>query len=99
MTDAIWVEGLSKIYAGTEAVQDLTFRVEAGTIYGLIGPNGAGKTTTLSMLAGLVAPTSGTASIFGRTVVTGRPSAATDSGFYSWSGLFGLPLTAGGRCC
>ncbi|MDQ6656316.1 MAG: ABC transporter ATP-binding protein [Verrucomicrobiota bacterium] len=48
------------------AVRDVSFRVEAGEIYGLLGPNGSGKSTTLKMLLGLVSPTSGTAEIFGR---------------------------------
>jgi sodium transport system ATP-binding protein len=47
------------------AVHNLSFRVQAGEIYGLLGPNGAGKTTTLRMLLGLLRPTSGQASIAG----------------------------------
>jgi sodium transport system ATP-binding protein len=47
------------------AVQDLSFSVNAGEVYGLLGPNGAGKTTTLRMLLGLLTPTSGQASIAG----------------------------------
>jgi ABC-2 type transport system ATP-binding protein/sodium transport system ATP-binding protein len=47
------------------AVKNLSFRVNAGEVYGLLGPNGAGKTTTLRMLLGLLSPTSGQASIAG----------------------------------
>jgi ABC-2 type transport system ATP-binding protein/sodium transport system ATP-binding protein len=47
------------------AVDDLSFTVAAGEVYGLLGPNGAGKTTTLRMLLGLLQPTSGQASIAG----------------------------------
>ncbi len=47
------------------AVEDLSFSVHAGEVYGLLGPNGAGKTTTLRMLLGLLTPTSGQASIAG----------------------------------
>lgn len=47
------------------AVNRLSFRVQAGEVYGLLGPNGAGKTTTLRMLLGLLQPTSGQASIAG----------------------------------
>ncbi len=83
MTEAIRVERLSKDYGRAPAVQELTFSVESGTIYGLIGPNGAGKTTTLSILAGLLAPTSGLVSILDKPVVAGRASAHTESGFYS----------------
>lgn len=49
-----------------EAVRDVGFSVEAGEIFGLLGPNGAGKTTTLKMLMGLIKPTAGKASLFGR---------------------------------
>jgi sodium transport system ATP-binding protein len=47
------------------AVDDLSFEVSAGEVYGLLGPNGAGKTTTLRMILGLLTPTSGQASIDG----------------------------------
>ncbi len=49
------------------ALQDADFRIGAGEIVGFHGPNGAGKTTTLKMLAGIMAPTSGTASVLGYT--------------------------------
>lgn len=66
----IRVEGLSRRFrtsAGPEvvAVDDLSFVVHAGEVYGLLGPNGAGKTTTLRMLLGLLRPSSGTATIEG----------------------------------
>ncbi len=50
------------------AVDGLSFRVGEGEIYGLLGPNGAGKTTTLRMLSGLMAPTSGSATLAGHDV-------------------------------
>jgi ABC-type multidrug transport system ATPase subunit len=50
----------------TQSVQELSFDVRAGTIVGFLGRNGAGKSTTLKMLAGLSAPTSGTATHSGR---------------------------------
>ena len=50
-----------------EAVAEVSFTVEAGEIVGFLGPNGAGKTTTLKMLAGLLHPTAGTASVLGYT--------------------------------
>ena len=55
------VQGLGKRYGAQWAVRDVTFDLGRGEIFGLIGPNGAGKTTTLRMLAGLLAPTEGTA--------------------------------------
>jgi ABC-2 type transport system ATP-binding protein len=62
----IALDGLSKSFGDIVAVDDLTVRLGRGRIIGLLGPNGAGKTTTLRMLLGLVAPTSGTATIDGR---------------------------------
>ena len=55
---------LTKRYGKVLAVDDLSFKIEAGTITGFLGPNGAGKTTTLRMLLGLATPTSGDATIF-----------------------------------
>jgi ABC-2 type transport system ATP-binding protein len=63
---AISIQGLSKRYGETNAVDGLTFSVRKGTITGFLGPNGAGKTTTLRMLLGLATPTAGTATIDGR---------------------------------
>jgi len=56
---------LRKEYGDFVAVDGATFSVERGEVFGLIGPNGAGKTTTLKMLAGLLEPTSGTATVAG----------------------------------
>jgi ABC-type Na+ transport system ATPase subunit NatA len=63
---AISVQGLTKRFGDVLAVDQLDFDVDPGTVTGFLGPNGAGKTTTLRMLLGLVAPTSGTATIGGR---------------------------------
>lgn len=57
--------GLSKKYGNNEAVKNLNLEVKAGEVFGFLGPNGAGKTTTIKMLAGMLAPTSGTAEICG----------------------------------
>jgi ABC-2 type transport system ATP-binding protein len=62
---AIDVSHLSKSYDGHRAVTDVSFQVYVGEIFGLLGPNGAGKSTTLRTLITLLAPTSGSASIFG----------------------------------
>ena len=61
----IKVEGLTKRYARTVAVDDISFEVEKGQIVGFLGPNGAGKTTTMRVLTCFLPPTSGTASIAG----------------------------------
>jgi ABC-2 type transport system ATP-binding protein len=60
-------ESLTKRFGSVLAVDSLSFALEPGTITGFLGPNGAGKTTTLRMLLGLARPSSGSASIFGRT--------------------------------
>src|SRR3954452_13136209 len=62
---AIELRGLTKRFGNVTAVDDLSLDLEAGSITGFLGPNGAGKTTTLRMLVGLVAPTSGSATIDG----------------------------------
>jgi ABC-2 type transport system ATP-binding protein len=53
------VQGLSKSYYGTPAVEDVSFRVETGEILGFLGPNGAGKTTTMRMITGFLPPSAG----------------------------------------
>jgi len=61
----IKVEGLTKRYARTVAVNDISFEVEKGQIVGFLGPNGAGKTTTMRILTGFLPPTSGKANVAG----------------------------------
>ena len=61
----IEAQGLRKEYGGFVAVEGSTFAVEDGEVFGIIGPNGAGKTTTLKMLAGLLEPSGGTATVAG----------------------------------
>jgi ABC-2 type transport system ATP-binding protein len=61
----IEVDGLTKRYGSTVAVQDLSFTVQAGRVTGFLGPNGAGKSTTMRVILGLVHPTSGTTSVLG----------------------------------
>jgi len=62
---AICVEGLTKSFPGVRAVDALSFEVRAGEIFGLVGPDGAGKTTTLRMLAGIMPPDAGKATVAG----------------------------------
>jgi ABC-2 type transport system ATP-binding protein len=61
----IEVEGLTKRFGATLAVDDLSFAVEPGRITGFLGPNGAGKSTTMRAILGLVRPTAGTTSVLG----------------------------------
>jgi len=61
----IEVEGLTKIYGGLTAIDDVSFSVDKGEILGFLGPNGAGKTTTMRILSGSLGATRGSASIAG----------------------------------
>ncbi|UCB50283.1 MAG: ABC transporter ATP-binding protein [Deltaproteobacteria bacterium] len=65
----IETQDLTKRYGRQNAVENLTFQVEEGEIFGFLGPNGAGKTTTLLMLLGLTRPTEGAAKVCGRDPV------------------------------
>ena len=62
----IEVQGLTKRYGSTVAVQDLSFTVTAGRVTGFLGPNGAGKSTTMRVILGLVRPSAGTTTVLGR---------------------------------
>ena len=62
---AIEVRGLTRRFGSVTAVDNLSFDVAAGRLFGLVGPDGAGKTTTLRMLAGVMKPTAGTATLHG----------------------------------
>jgi ABC-type transporter Mla maintaining outer membrane lipid asymmetry ATPase subunit MlaF len=64
-TAAIEVTSLTRRFGGRTAVDEVTFTVSAGEVFGFLGPNGAGKTTTVRMLGGLLAPTSGSAAVAG----------------------------------
>lgn len=63
---AIEIQGLSKTFGRTVAVDGLSFTADPGRLICFLGPNGAGKTTTLRMVLGLVEPTAGADSIGGR---------------------------------
>lgn len=63
--NVIEVRGLTKRYGGRTVVQDVSFTVSRGEIFGILGPNGAGKTTTVESIAGLRTPDSGTISVLG----------------------------------
>ncbi len=77
----IILESLSKEYDGTAVVDDLSLKMEPGTIFGLLGPNGAGKTTTIRMLCGLTKPSHGHASIAGNDIWKGRYRARQHFGY------------------
>ena len=60
---------LTKYYGKIKGVEDLTFSVKKGEIFGFLGPNGAGKTTTIRTLLGYLYPTKGSATIFGKDII------------------------------
>ncbi len=62
------VTNLKKYFGGTKAVDDISFSVEQGEIFGFLGPNGAGKTTTIRCLMDFIRPTTGTISLLGKDV-------------------------------
>jgi ABC-2 type transport system ATP-binding protein len=63
---AVAVVGVTKAFEGHVAVNDLSFTIPRGSVYGLLGPNGAGKTTTLRMVMNILAPDTGTVRLLGR---------------------------------
>jgi ABC-2 type transport system ATP-binding protein len=72
---AVVVRGLTRRFGPVTAVDDLSFEVARGELFGIVGPDGAGKTTTLRMLAGVLRPDAGSAQVVGVDVVA-RPEAA-----------------------
>src|SRR5438309_10416820 len=69
---AIDIRGVTKRYEEHVAVRDLSLQVPRGSVYGLLGPNGAGKTTTIRMILDIIAPDSGSISLFGQSHRTKR---------------------------
>lgn len=72
MPEMIHIEKLSKIFSEVKAVDDLSFSVQKGEVYGFLGQNGAGKSTTIRMLLTLIQPTGGTITVFGKNIRTHR---------------------------
>jgi ABC-2 type transport system ATP-binding protein len=81
MTPLIEIMGLSKRFDRFVAVDELSFNVARGEVLGFLGPNGAGKTTTMRMLAGFIAPSSGTARLCGHDVITEGVAARRHLGY------------------
>jgi len=70
--NTIECSALTKRYGAARGVEDLSFGIEEGEIFGYLGPNGSGKTTTIRCLMGLLAPTSGQCRVLGAPVVPGK---------------------------
>ena len=95
---AVEVKNLVKDFKGAfkgkkvRAVKDVSLQIAPGEVYGLIGPNGSGKSTTMKALLGLVAPTSGSCSIFGRNSL--KVDSRSEVGFLPENPYFYKHLTA-----
>jgi ABC-2 type transport system ATP-binding protein len=86
------VKALTKWYGSSIGVEDLSFGIEKGEIFGYLGPNGSGKTTTIRCLMGLLRPTSGRCRVLGEQVMPGRATQHKRIGylpgdFRTWPGL------------
>ncbi len=90
----ILVEGLRRDFGRVTAVHDLSFNVADGEIFGLLGPNGAGKTTTVRMLAGLIRPTAGEATVNGHVIGEGSQRIRAMTGILTESPGLHEKLTA-----
>lgn len=83
MTKALVLERLSKQFGEFRAVDDVSFTIEAGEVFGFLGANGAGKSTTIRMLCGLLAPSSGRAEVLGIDVARDPESVKRQIGYMS----------------
>lgn len=86
--NVIKTENLTKYYGKSRGIIELNLAVEQGEFFGFIGPNGAGKSTTIRTLLGLIAPTSGSAMIFGKDVTKEKESILRDVGYLPSEALF-----------
>ncbi len=93
-TAVIRTQGLSKVYKGVTALQDLDLTVHRHSICGFLGPNGAGKTTTIKLLLGLIRPTGGTATVFGHDIVAASTDIRQRVGYLSQEPRYYTHLTA-----
>ncbi|MGA7193288.1 MAG: ABC transporter ATP-binding protein [Anaerolineales bacterium] len=90
----ISVQNLTKCFGAFTAVDDVSFNVQAGEVFGWLGPNGAGKTTTIRMLLGLIKPTSGNAFVSGFNSATQTKSVHAHVGYMSQQFTLYNDLTA-----
>ncbi|HWB69404.1 MAG TPA: ABC transporter ATP-binding protein [Solirubrobacterales bacterium] len=91
----IETQALTKRYGSARGIEDVTFSVQAGEVFGFLGPNGAGKTTTIRTLLDLLHPTSGSARLFG--LDSHRDSVAIRARLGNLPGDFGYGKGASGR--
>jgi len=92
-TAAIQVSELTKVINERIIVDRISFSVEEGEVFGLLGANGSGKTTTFNMLAGLLAPSSGTVTLLGKSIKEMQKSKRPEIGFVTQEDSFYETLT------
>lgn len=86
--DIIKTARLTKSYGKARGIVDLDMTVAEGEFFGFIGPNGAGKSTTIRTLLGLIAPTSGSAEIFGKNITTQKELILQNIGYLPSEAIF-----------
>ena len=79
--NVIETKELTKFYGSSRGIVDVTLTVKEGDLFGFIGPNGAGKSTLIRTLLGLISPTSGSATVLGKDIVTGKTEILKDVGY------------------
>lgn len=80
---AVDVQEMSKVFGHFKAVNEITFQIRRGEVFGFLGPNGAGKTTTIRVLCGILPATSGTGTVLGLDVVREAEKIKTRIGYMS----------------
>ncbi len=79
--NVIEIHKLTKYYGKAKGIENVSFDIKEGEIFGFIGPNGAGKSTTIRTLLGLIFPTSGSATIFGKDCIKYGPEVRQEIGY------------------
>jgi ABC-2 type transport system ATP-binding protein len=92
---AVEVEHLTRRFGDFKAVDDVTFAVPGGQIFGFLGPNGAGKTTTIKMLTGLLPPSAGSGRVAGHDIRTEHARIKRSIGYMSQRFSLYVDLTVG----
>jgi ABC-type ATPase involved in cell division len=90
----IQMQGLSKSYKEVDALKSLDLHVPEKSIFGFLGPNGAGKTTTIKLLLGLIKPTGGGGTVFGRDIVRESVDIRANVGYLPQDARFYEHMTA-----
>ena len=84
----IKTESLTKYYGKARGIIGLDLEVNQGECFGFIGPNGAGKSTTIRTLLGLISPTSGSANVLGKDIVTQKQDILRETGYLPSEAVF-----------